>query len=227
MKINITKLSILVLCLFIGLYITFRVGFAHHFTLENIQANSKLLCNWVSYNYVISVFIYIITYFIVIASSIPITAPVSMIGGFLFGVWPTVIYSTVAATGGATVAFLLFKSVSQATIERKYGAKLASFRGGVEQYGAWYLLIIHFMFIFPFVVINMLAAVSGVSLWGFIWSTAIGFLPCAIVYAFAGKEMLSVRSFGEIFSWKIILAIVLLVLVVSLPIIINHFKKTK
>jgi len=226
MKINVTKLSMLVIFLLIGLYIGYQMFFAHHFTLESLQANSAYLRDWVLNHYTLSAALYTLLYFIVIASSLPITAPMSMVGGFLFGVFPTVVYSTVAATGGATVAFLLFRSLSQATIEQKYGAQLARFRGGIDEYGAWYLFIIHCMFIFPFIVINMLAAVSGVSLWGFIWSTALGFIPCAFVYAFAGKEMLSVRSFGEIFSWKIILAIVLLVIVVSLPVIINHYKKS-
>ena len=222
---NIKKVSILVIFLLIGLYVMYQMFFAHHFTLENLQENSAFLRNWVSQNYLFSVIIYIIIYFIAIASCMPTTVPMSMVGGFLFGVWPTVIYSTISATAGAVLSFFLLKSVSQSTIEKKYGKQLEQFRGGVKRYGAWYLLILHFMFLLPFVVINMLAVIGGVSLWGFIWSTAIGFLPCAIVYAFAGKEMLSVSSFGDIFSWKIILAIVLLVLVVLLPVIVNHWRQ--
>jgi len=224
---NMKKVSILIICFLVCLYIAYQMFFAHHFTLENLQANSAYLHDWVFNNYIFSVIMYMLLYFVVVASAIPITAPMSMVGGFLFGVWPTVIYSAVAATSGATLSFFLLQSVSKATIEKRYGVRLEKFRSGVKQYGAWYLLILHFMFLLPFFFINILAVVGGVSLWGFVWSTIIGFLPCAFVYAFAGSQMLLVRSFGDIFSWKIILVIVLLVLVVLLPIMINHYVNYK
>jgi len=222
---NVARLSILLVVLLVVVYLVYQFFFSHHVTLQNLKAQGACLYELSSRYYIISVIIYVVLYFIAIASSLPITAPITMAGGFLFGTFSAVIYSTVAATGGATLAFLLFRSFSKATIGKKYEAQLARFSKGLDEYGAFYLLIVHFMFIVPFFVINALAALANVPLWRFIWTTAVGFLPCAIVYSFAGRQLISIRSFSDIFSWKIIVALILLICIVILPIAFKHLKK--
>ncbi|MFC1842744.1 TVP38/TMEM64 family protein [Candidatus Dependentiae bacterium] len=223
---KITTLLILIGLLFC-LYVLYKFGFAHHLELESIKIYIKDLHAWTSKNYVISVIVYTVTYFTVIVAGIPATAPVVMVGGFLFGTVSAVLYSAIAATLGAIVAFLLFRSVLKETIEQKYADKLAMFRVGLQEHGAFYLLLLHFMFLVPFFVINMLAALARVSLWRFIWTTFLGILPCLFVYAFSGKKLFSIRSIQEIFSWKIILVIILLLLVTMLPIIYKLWKKKR
>ncbi|MFC1841825.1 TVP38/TMEM64 family protein [Candidatus Dependentiae bacterium] len=226
MKNNVAKISFILVGLLIILYIVYKFGFSQYLTLENLKAHSTYLYSWVSEHYLISVVIYMAIYFLVIAASLPSTAPMSIIGGFLFGTLPAVLYATVAATLGATLAFLLFRNISRATIEKKYADHLVKFKSGLNEHGAAYLLLLHFMFIVPFFVINMLAAVADVSLWKFVWTTAVGFLPCAFVYAFSGKRLFSIRSISDVFSWEIIIALILLIAVVVMPIVIKKYKKS-
>jgi len=120
---------------------------------------------------------------------------------------------------------LLFRTALKNTLEKKYASQLVTFRKGLDEYGSYYLLILHFMFIVPFVVINILAALAGVSLWQFVWTTAVGFLPCAFVYSFAGKRLFSITSVHDVFSWNIIIAILLLLIITMLPIILKRYKK--
>jgi len=225
MKSNVAKLSV---CLIVGLiliYFVYQFFLSHYVTLQNLKAQGAYLYELSSRYYIISAVAYMVIYFVAIASSLPITAPMTVAGGFLFGTMPAVIYSTVAATCGATLAFLLFRSVSKVTVGKKYEAQLAKFSKGLDEYGVFYLLIIHFVFVVPFFVINALAALANVSLWRFIWTTFVGFLPCAIVYSFAGNQLTSIRSFSDVFSWKIIIALILLICVVALPVLFKHFKK--
>lgn len=227
MKLNKKLIYIFLFLLIIGFYFAYKFGFGKYLTLESIQANSQYFAALVSKNYLFSVILYMFIYFVVIACAIPSTAPLSMIGGFLFGVWPTVVYSTISATCGAIVTFLALKIFSKNTIEQKYGQKLGKFRTGLQEYGSFYLLILHFSFLVPFFIINSLAVLAGVSLWQFSWTTFVGFLPCAFVYAFSGQKLLSIKSVNEMFSWQFLLAIGLLLLIGTLPIIIKSFSKRK
>jgi len=161
----------------------------------------------------------------VIALSLPATPVLGMAGGFLFGIKTTVFIATIAATAGAALSFLLFKSASQSTLQKKYKTQFAAFEKGLHEYGAFYLLIVHFMIVVPFFVINALAALANVSLWRFIWTTAVGFLPGITIYAFAGKQLMSMRSVYDVFSWNIIVALLLLIGMMILPMIYKRYKK--
>jgi len=227
MKVNVTKLSIGFIALLVGIYIAYHLGVAKHLTLEKIKVYSDYFQYWVAEHYLFSVLVYMLAYFVVIASSLPATGPMSMLGGFLFGTWPTIIYSTIAATFGATVAFLLFRTVLRGTVEQKYASQLQKFRSGLKEHGAWYLLLLHFLFVIPFFVINILAALGGVTLWQFVWTTAVGFLPCAFVYAFAGTQLKTIQSVGDIFSFKVIAAIIFVILLSLIPIVYKRIKKCR
>jgi len=225
MKKSFARLSVIILIVFIIIYIVYQFGFSHHLTLKNLKEQSLYLAQWVSKNYVLSVALYMILYFIVIASSIPSTGPMSMIGGFLFGTFRSVVYATISATAGATLSFLLFRSVFRRSVHEKYVQRVAMVRAGIDEYGGFYLLILHFLFILPFVVINALAALANVSLWRFVWTTAIGFLPAAIIYGFAGQQIRTIESTSDIFSFKIIGSLGLLVLFIVLIILCKRYKK--
>lgn len=235
MKLNKKILAFLAIFILVGLYVAYKFGFAQYLSLENIKAHSQYFAAIVSKHYIISVIIYMIAYFLIIAAALPSTAPMSMIGGFLFGTMPTVVYSTIAATCGAIVSFSSIKFFSEAAAEdvpanllpEDYTDKFGKFRRGVQEYGSFYLLFLHFTFLVPFFVINSLAVISGVSFWTFIWTTFIGFLPCAYVYAFSGQKLLSIKSVNDIFSWHVILIIIMLLFVVSLPVIAKFLTKKR
>jgi len=224
---KVARLALFFIVLLITVYIAYKIGFAEYVTLERLQTHSEALRLWVSQHYFVAVISYIVLYALVVAASLPITAPIVMIGGYLFGTMQTVLYATVAATLGATVAFVLFRTVLKATIEQKYASQVVTFRKGLDAHGSYYLLLIHFMFVVPFFLINILAALAGVSLWQFIWTTVVGFLPCAFVYSFAGKKLFSITSFNEVFSWRVIVAILLLILITLLPILYKKYKSNR
>ena len=76
-------------------------------TFDTIKNNRTLLLATVNNNYWLSVGIYIIAYMIDAALFLPATAIMIMVGGFLFGIIPTVFFGIIGATTGATIAFLI------------------------------------------------------------------------------------------------------------------------
>ena len=94
----------------------------------------------------------------------------------------------------------------------------------MRKYGANYLLMVHYASVIPFFFINTLAAISDVGWWTFLWTTVIGFIPLAIIYSFAGRELGSIKSVQDIMSPTIIGVFILLLLLAFLPIVIKHYK---
>jgi len=215
-----------IVILFIGIYVIYKVGFAKYLTLENMKLQGQYLKHFVENNYNISVAVYMFLYFFVIASSIPASGPMSILGGFLFGVTRGVLYATIAAVFGATVAFLLFRTVFRKNVTFKYSKQLDKFKKGLDEYGAFYLLILNFLFVLPFFVITTLAALANVSLFRFVWTTAVGFLPCAIIYSLAGKQLATIASFGDILSFRVIGTLALLIGFIVLAMVFKKLRRS-
>ena len=58
----------------------------------------------------------------------------------------------------------------------------------------------------------------------FLWTTALGFVPYALIYTFAGSRFTTITSMGDIFSPSVIAAFVLLMLFSIVPLIVNRIR---
>jgi pyruvate/2-oxoglutarate dehydrogenase complex dihydrolipoamide dehydrogenase (E3) component len=64
----------------------------------------------------------------------------------------------------------------------------------------------------PFFVINLIAGLTQIRVWTFIWVSAIGMLPTTIIYVNAGNQLMSIKSAADLLSWPLVLALVALAL---------------
>jgi uncharacterized membrane protein YdjX (TVP38/TMEM64 family) len=197
---------------------------AHFISFEQIQAHSLAFKHFVGTHYIVAVLVYIGIYALTIAVGIPGVAPLSLLGGYLFGVWLGTVYGAFGATIGSVIAFFVVRYLFKAWVMRRFGARFEGFNKQMRQYGANYLLMVHYASIIPFFFINTLAAISDVGWWTFIWTTVAGFIPLAVIYSFAGRELGTIESMQDIVSPPIIAVFILLILLAFLPIIIKHYK---
>jgi len=213
-------ISIIILVWYFGLH--------KHVTLTSLQSNRAYLEAAVAQNYWRSVMVFIAIYTAVIAILIPGVPPLTILGGFLFGFLPGVIYSGIGAAVGATISFLLMRYVLSNVIRGKYAQKLDRFNAKIAAQGpAQYLLTMQLIGLIPYFIINTLAALANVSLFTFFWTVLVGSLPTLCIYAFAGRQLHSIESARDIFSPQIIVALVLLALLSLLPLIVKYFHKDK
>jgi uncharacterized membrane protein YdjX (TVP38/TMEM64 family) len=70
-----------------------------------------------------------------------------------------------------------------------------------------------FIPVFPYFLVNILAALTTIPFITFIWTTSVGILPGSLVYAFAGSQLNTISSLKDIFSLKILFAFSLLVFI--------------
>lgn len=227
MKNNYKKKAILII-LIIALIIFLRfIGIENYINFQIIQNNREYLLSLVNKNYFISALIFVVIYILSTALFLPVAIPLTLTGGFLFGVFIAVILVNIGATIGAACTFLIVRYLLGNFIQAKYADKLNKFNNNIELYGANYLLLARFIALIPFFVINLLAGLTKIPLKTFIWTTSVGIIPGSIIYAYAGRQIIGINSLNEIFSPKIIIAFLLLVLFGLLSIAIKYKKINK
>lgn len=217
---------ILIGLLFIGVILLFQVlGIGKYFNLASLKENRGDLQQLVQAHYVRAVLIYIAFYIGIVAFLIPIAALCTIAGGFLFGTFWGAVYANIGATVGAVIAFLLVRYSVGNAFQERYKDYLHKFNRSVHEQGVMYLILIHFIAVIPFFVINVLAGLTKVPLWTFIWTTSVGIVPSTLVYTFTGQQLNTIESIKDIFSWHLVLAFSLFALLALLPMLIRRYRK--
>jgi len=207
-------------------FIAWYFSIPKYFTLERLKNDRIWLMDIVNQNYASSVGLYILFFALIVAIGIPAVGPLTLLGGFLFGVWFGLLYAFIGAITGVTTLFLMVRYIISSTIRRRYAKQLSQFSARIHSYGYSYLLTMHLMSVVPYFVIATVAGLTDVSLFTFVWTAAVGSLPLLAIYAFAGQQLGSIGSMKDILSPQIILALVLLGLLALLPIFIRRIRET-
>lgn len=166
---------------------------------------------------------YILFYILFTALSIPEAVILTITGGFLFGAWRATCYIVVAATTGGTLSFLSIRYLVGKKIQKKYTGQFARFNRAIKTYGALYLLMVRFIVIIPFVVVNMLAALTTIPVTTFIFTTALGIIPGTFVYALAGQHLHTINSLQDILTWQTIMLLLMLVAIAGISILLQRW----
>ncbi len=208
-----------VVLLFLALIVVARLfSLDEYLTLDNLKMSQDLLSQIVEDHYLLSVFVYIVLYTIVTGLALPGAAVLTLGSGLLFGTVPGSIYVVVAATLGATISFLLSRYLIRDFVVKRHGERLKTFNSEIDRNGYRYLLALRLIPLFPFFLINLLAGLTSISLRTYVVTTAIGIIPGTLIYANAGSQLATVESVSDIFSGRIIMALILVALVMLLPI---------
>lgn len=223
MKPYYKKIIFLILIILTGIALQFS-GIANYFSFETLKENRDWLLTEAQAHSTLAPLLYILTYIFIVAFSLPVAAPLTLIGGFLFGVISATIYTNIGATLGATILFLLFRYFLGNQVQERYRSQLATFNTNLERYGANYVLLARLVIVFPFFMVNILAGLTRIPVITFIWTTSLGIIPGTAVYAYAGKQIGSINSLADIFSWQVIVAFGLLIMVGLVSILIKKYK---
>lgn len=200
------------------------LGVGKYINLAFIWENKEALQHFIASNYLLSVFLFLLFFIFVVAFAIPISIILNIAAGYFFGVFEAILYTNIGSTVGSLLAFLTFRYLLRDGLKKKYGNALDRFNEKFKEQGANYLLFLQLLPITPFSLITILAGLSDISVWTFLWTTSVGILPGSAIYAFAGSKLAHVTSVKDILSPSIIIALSLLALLALLPVIIKHVK---
>jgi len=164
----------------------------HLLSIQTIARNRQALTDFVAANRLLGLAIYAAVYVLTTVLVIPGAALLTILGGFLFG-WLTAGLITIfAATTGATLLFLAARSSFRDVLVRKGGNLVKKIAAGFEEDAFNYLLFLRLVPVFPFFVVNIAPALTGIPLRVFMLATFLGIIPGTFAYAFLGAGLDSI-----------------------------------
>lgn len=193
-------------------------GITGYLTWDWFLEHREMLQSYVADHYAYSVVMYILFYIITSAIALPGTFIITLAGGFLFNLFPGIIFVNIGATLGAVCAFVVSRYLLGNAFQTMYQQRLIDFNKELDMYGAYYMLILRTLIIAPFFLVNILAGLTRLSLSTFVWTTSLGIIPATAIYIIAGQELAHANRPMEIFSVSLVCAFLLLtvILVTSL-----------
>ena len=188
----------------------FAWGFDDYLTLESIKSLQGRFDQWFSDSPWLVAGGFFLVYVLIAALSLPGATLLTLLGGALFGLgWGFLIISF-ASTIGATLAFLVSRTLFRELIERRFARQIETINRGIERDGALYLFSLRLVPIFPFFVVNLVMGLTRLRTSVFYVASQIGMIPGTLVYVNAGQQLGELQSLGGVVSPSLLLSFALL-----------------
>lgn len=188
----------------------FALDLGRYLSLGALQAQQATLAQWVDSHVVSASLLFVLIYVLSTALSLPGASLLTLGGSAVFGVVWGLLLVSFASTIGATLAFLSARFLLRDWVTARFGDKLATFHSGMAKEGAFYLLSLRLIPVFPFFLVNLLMGLTPIRVSTYYWVSQLGMLPGTFVYVLAGSELGQLTSTGNILSPGLMVALTLL-----------------
>jgi uncharacterized membrane protein YdjX (TVP38/TMEM64 family) len=176
------------LAVFAVLFVTTLVVFRAELRLERLAQHELRLRELGKRHPVLTYAVAFGVYVLITGLSIPGSAILSLLYGWFFRFWGAVILVSLAATAGATVAFLFSRYLFRDVVMRRFGQRLGPLNEALAREGAFYLFALRLTPVIPYFVINALMGLTPMRVRTFWWVSQLGMLPGTFVYVYAGAS---------------------------------------
>jgi uncharacterized membrane protein YdjX (TVP38/TMEM64 family) len=197
------------------------------FTFETLRENRAELLAFTRRNYVPMLVGATLAYMLATAISFPAGVLLTLTMGLLFGRWVGTAAVVLAASVGATLAFLAARYLFADAARRRMGPRLQRLARGFEKDAFNYILFVRLVPVFPFWLMNLVPAFTPVSARTFFVATAIGITPGTFVFVNLGESLGRIESPRDLVGADTLLALALLGALSLLPIAFKRFRNRK
>ena len=200
-------LLIILLASFAAFY---AFGLHEYFSFEHVRNNVTSLRADVADNILIAAVAFFVLYTAITALSLPVAVMLTLLAGALFDFWLGASVVLVAASAGATLAFLCSRFVFRDWVQSRLGTRLEAFNRGVESDGAFYLFSLRLVPLFPFWLINLAMGLTPMRTWTFFWVSLVGMMPGTLLYINVGRQLADLESARDLISPVFLISLALL-----------------
>ncbi len=128
---------------------------------------------------------------------IPAEAP-AMLNGALFGPVTGTLITWTGALAGAWISFEIARALGRPVASRIVPVRALDRTDALVDQAGWSgLLVLRLLPVVAFTAINWGAGLTSVSRWRFLWTTALGIVPGAILFTASGSAMASLIERGS------------------------------
>jgi uncharacterized membrane protein YdjX (TVP38/TMEM64 family) len=179
-----------------GLALFYILGLNRYVGLDVLRAHHAQFEAWTARDPALAAAVYIALYTVAVAFSLPGGALLTVIGGFLFGLYLGTAYTVVGATLGSIAIFLAARGAFREVFAARIGPFVKRMEAGFRKNAFHYLLILRLVPLFPFWLVNLVPAFLGVPLGTYALATLIGIVPGTVVFVSIGHGLGTVLAAG-------------------------------
>jgi uncharacterized membrane protein YdjX (TVP38/TMEM64 family) len=208
------------------------IGLTQHLGWASLARNQAVLTAWVAAHPIIAPLLYMLTYAAAVLLSLPEAAVLTVAAGLLFGTLSGGILAVLGSSAGAIALFLAVRYHLADAIAARGGRFIDALRLTLRRDGFSYLLAIRLVPAFPFWLVNLGAALSGMRLLPYATATVLGIMPATFMYASIGAGLSDVLSAGRtpdlgvVFSPRILGPLIALAALSLLPVAWRRWKRS-
>jgi uncharacterized membrane protein YdjX (TVP38/TMEM64 family) len=215
-----------------AVFVTVTVAFfvldgQQYLSLEAVKANRDALLSFTAEHFVLALAIAFFTYAGAVAFSLPGGLVLSLTAGFIFGRWVGTVLVVFAATLGATLVFLAARYLFADAARKRMGTLGEKISAGFAANAFHYLLFLRLVPLFPFFLVNLAPAFTGISLRTYVLGTLVGIIPGTFVYVNLGQTLGRIDSLSGLVSTETIGAFALLGLFALIPVFVKRFRSAR
>ena len=199
--------QIFVLFIFITLITSGTIIYFDIFSIQEFNANFKLIEKEINSHYNYYLIFFLILYYIVATFSLPFATLLSLSVGALFSFFDAIFIISLGSTLGALSSFLIARYALKFFLEKKFYAQLSKINRGIKENGSYYLFFLRVVPVFPFFLINVLFGISKMPAIKFFIISFVGMIPGILLYVNAGSQISKINSVSEIYNLNIILSV--------------------
>jgi len=206
------------------IFIFFYFDLSNFLSLKNLKSH---LNTWESL-YQNHSFLFILFFSIIYITAcfgIPITIPLMLISGAIFGKILGTIIALICATLGGGFAFLFTRHLLQSFVYKKYGHYLSKIENQLMASPFLYIFGIRVSGMVPHLIANILFGISHVPFRTFIFASFFGMAPVIFIYVQAGSMLMKLESTSDILSGKNLLSLSLLAVIFLFSALFKRFKR--
>ena len=182
-------------------------------SLQDMLAAQRELAMHFMDNPTLVTVIYFGVFVLLTALCLPGAGVLMLVGGGCMGFGLCMVVSTAASALGALLTMLFARHFFRSSVESRFTNKLNDINKGIEKNEVAYLLSLRLAPIIPFVAFNLLAGLTRVKPWTFLWTSFLGMLPGTMLYVNAGNELAKVNRLEELISLEVVISLAALALV--------------
>ena len=210
------------------------VFFRDQFSFETLARNREDLLAFRDAHYLGAVLGFVAIYVAIVALSLPGGTVATLTGGFLFGLFPGVLFNVAGATLGAMLIFLAARSGFGDRFAAKVqagGGAAARLMAGIRENEWSVLFLMRLVPVVPFFLANLIPAFTGTRLSVYATTTFFGIIPAALVYTSVGAGLGEVFAaggapdLGLLFTPPVLLPLLGLAVLAALPMLLKVFRK--
>lgn len=176
---------------------------------------------------------YMLIYIVSVAASIPGATMITLVGGFVFGLWWGTCIVVVSATMGAIIIFLAVQLAFREWIVKRTAQWIKKMEKGFSENAFSYLMFLRLVPLFPFWLVNIVPALLGVPLRTYTLATLLGIIPGSFVYVWVGSGLGHILdanqtpNLGIIFDPDVLLPLIALGVLSLVPVIYRYYKNAR